>query len=110
FYHWSVRRTFRRACREFGPTVIYAPWIYPDGWAAIKLAREAGLPVVLKAHGSDVLLLDQNPGRRAGTVEALQRADGLVAVSRDLAETMISLGANPTRVRVVYNGLETHLF
>lgn len=110
FYYWSVKRTFHRVLKEFKPTIVYAPWIYPDGWAAIKLAREAGLPVVLKAHGSDVLLLDQNPGRRAGTVEALKSADGIVAVSQDLAENMIALGANPERVRVIYCGVEKHLF
>ena len=110
FYYWSVRNEFRRLCREFKPTIIYTPWIYPDGWAAVKLARLAGLPVVLKALGSDVLLLNQHPGRRAGTVDALKSANGLVAVSRDLAEKAIALGANPDRVRVIYCGVERDLF
>lgn len=110
FFYWSVRRTFRRVLEEFEPTIVYAPWVYPDGWAAIRLAREAGLPVVLQALGSDVLLMDQNPGRRAGTVEALRSADGIVAVSQNLADRMMGLGTNPERIRVVYNGLERQLF
>lgn len=109
-YYWSVKRTFQRVLREFKPTIVYAPWIYPDGWAAIKLARESGLPVVLKAHGSDVLLVDKHPGRRAGTVEALRSADGVVAVSQDLAHHMVAMGAHPDRVRVIYCGVERHLF
>lgn len=110
FFYWSVRSAFRRVVREFEPTIVYAPWVYPDGWAAIQLAREAGLPVVLKAHGSDVLLLDQHPSRQAGTVEALRSADGIIAVSQNLADRMIDLGADPERVRVVYNGLDKTLF
>jgi glycosyltransferase involved in cell wall biosynthesis len=110
FFYWSVRRTFRRVCEEFEPTIVYAPWVYPDGWAAIQLAREAGLPVVIKAHGSDVLLLGKNPEKRSGTVEALKSADGMVAVSCDLRDQMVRLGADSERIRVIYNGLEESLF
>jgi glycosyltransferase involved in cell wall biosynthesis len=110
FFRRSVRGTFRRVVKEFAPTIVFAPWVYPDGWAAIQLAREAGLPVVLKAHGSDVLLLDEHPARRSGTIAAVRSADGVVAVSQDLADNIVSLGAEPERVRVVYNGLDKTLF
>lgn len=110
FFYWSVRSTFRRVLREFEPSIVYAPWVYPDGWAAIRLAREAGLPVVLQALGSDVLLLGQHPRRRAGTVQALKTADGVAAVSRNLADKMIALGADKDRVRVIYSGVDTGSF
>src|SRR5436190_614357 len=50
FYLRSVRKTFARAVREFRPDVVLGCWAYPDGWAAVKLGHEAGLPVVLKVH------------------------------------------------------------
>jgi glycosyltransferase involved in cell wall biosynthesis len=109
-FYWSIRKAFRRACREFRPTIVYAPWIYPDGWAAVKLAQEVGLPVVLKAHGSDVLSLHKQEGRRAGTLEALRLAQGIVAVSKDLAARIIELGANRQSTRVIYDGIEPLLF
>jgi glycosyltransferase involved in cell wall biosynthesis len=109
-FYRSVRRTFRRVAREFKPTLIFAPWIYPDGWAALKLAREIGLPVVLKTHGSDLLLLKEHPSRKAGTVEALRGADGVIAVSQHLAEAAMGLGADEDKVRVVYNALDGELF
>jgi glycosyltransferase involved in cell wall biosynthesis len=110
FFLRSVRGTFRRVVKEFAPTIVFAPWVYPDGWAAVQLAREAGLPVVLKAHGSDVLLLNEHPARRNGTIAALRSADGVVAVSQNLADNIVSLGAKPEQVRVVYNGLDKLLF
>jgi glycosyltransferase involved in cell wall biosynthesis len=109
-YLWSIRGAFRQALREFRPDLVFATWAYPDGWAAVDLAHRAGLPVVLKVHGSDILLLDHFPGRRRGTVEALRRADRVVAVSRDLARRVIDLGADPDRVDVVYNGVEETVF
>jgi glycosyltransferase involved in cell wall biosynthesis len=66
--------------------------------------------VVIKVHGSDILTLQQYPSRLQPTVEALQRADGIVAVSQDLANHVIRLGANPARVRVVYDGINEGMF
>lgn len=109
-FYWSIHKPFRKVCREFRPSVVYAPWVYPDGWAAVRLAKELGLPVVLKALGSDVLLLDRHEGRRIGTIHALSSADGIVAVSKDLASRIIGLGASSDSTRVIYDGLEKQLF
>jgi glycosyltransferase involved in cell wall biosynthesis len=106
----SVGPAFARALAEFGPEVVFAPWAYPDGWAAVELSHAAGLPVVIMVHGSDVLRLDLHPGRRQRTIEGLRQADGVVAVSQDLADRVIGLGADPERVRVVYDGVDTELF
>jgi glycosyltransferase involved in cell wall biosynthesis len=64
----------------------------------------------MKVHGSDVLNLDENSGRRRRTIDALCQADGIVAVSQDLAQRVISLGADPQRVQLVYNGIDSRLF
>jgi glycosyltransferase involved in cell wall biosynthesis len=110
FFRESVRSTFRRTLTEFRPDVIYSPWAYPDGWAAVELGHQAGLPVVIKVHGSDVLLLSECPQRKPGTVSALRRADAVIAVSQDLAERVVNLGALPSRVQVIYCGIDPTLF
>lgn len=111
FYRASVRRSFERALGEFRPDLIYTPWAYPDGWASVALGHAAGLPVVLKVHGSDVLVLGRRPDRCRPTSEALQQADAVIAVSRDLADHVIELGADPGRVvHVIYDGIDTDLF
>ena len=106
----SVRGAFRRAVREFAPGVVFAPWAYPDGWAAVRLARRAGLPVVVQVHGSDVKLLDQFPTRRRRTAEALTGADGVIAVSRDLRDRVVGLGVPADRVTVIYDGVDPQVF
>jgi glycosyltransferase involved in cell wall biosynthesis len=110
FYLASVRKTFRRAVREFGPDLVFTPWAYPDGWAAVRLGRAAKLPVVLQVHGSDVLLLDRVPARRRRTEEAVRAADGVVAVSHDLAGHLARMGVEPARVRVIHDGVDRALF
>jgi glycosyltransferase involved in cell wall biosynthesis len=109
-FAWSIRGAFRRAVHTIRPEVVLATWAYPDGWSAVKLAHRARLPVVLKVHGSDIHQLEKHPGRRRGTIEALQQADRVVAVSRDLARRVVELGADPDRVRLIYNGVDGAVF
>jgi glycosyltransferase involved in cell wall biosynthesis len=109
-YMRSIRPAFDRAVREFQPEFILGSWAYPDAWAALKLARAANLPVAVKVHGSDVLVLASLASRRRQTIEALTGADAVIAVSRQLAERTAELGVNPNRLHVVYNGVDTTLF
>src|SRR5262245_29364550 len=106
----SIAGTFRRVVRRFLPEVVFAPWTYPDGWAAVALGHRNGLPVVIKVHGSDLLALDDFPGRLRRTREALAGADAVVTVSRDLERRAARLGADPSRIRVVYDGIDPALF
>jgi glycosyltransferase involved in cell wall biosynthesis len=110
WFQASVGPTFRRHVAEFRPDLIFATWAYPDGWAAVRLARRAGLPVVIQVHGSDVLVLARHPKRRRLTFDALRAADGVIAVSSDLARRAIEEGVPPDRVRVVYGGIDADVF
>lgn len=109
-YRWSIRAAFERALQEFQPSIVYSAWAYPDGWAATELAREAGLPSVVKVHGSDILTLLRSAARRRQTIAGLKAADAVVAVSRDLRNRVIDLGVEPRRVHVVYDGINRDLF
>ena len=110
FFRKSVAQTFDRVVKEFSPDIVLAPWAYPDGWAGVRLGKRYGLPVVVKCHGSDVLLLDENPSRRRPTQEAVRSADGVIAVSRHLAAHLQKLGVAPQRIRVVVDGVDRQLF
>ena len=110
FFRRSVQSTFSRALRDFQPDVVFAPWIYPDGWAAVELGHSVGLPVVLKAYGSDIRVLRHYRGRKRRTIEALQRADALVAVSQELATQMMLPGVSPEKIHVAYSGVDAELF
>jgi len=110
FYARSIRACFHRSVREFAPDIVLASWAYPDGWAAVQLAREAALPVAIKVHGSDLLSPHPGSARFQRTVEALQRADAVIAVGRHLRDHALSMGADPARVHIVRSGLDTDLF
>jgi teichuronic acid biosynthesis glycosyltransferase TuaC len=76
----AVRRVARcRAWRRHRGQVdvVLGSWAYPDGFAAVLLARALGVPAVVKLHGSDINVMAQEPGpRAAGRVGAAARRRG----------------------------------
>lgn len=110
---WSYGRALERVVQSmkprFAPDVIFATWAYPDVYAAVRVGRVLGIPVVGKVTGSDVNVLPSlGLGKRIR--EALRGADRIVAVSEDLRAKAIDLGARPERAVVVENGLDLERF
>jgi len=90
--------------------VVLGSWAYPDGFAAILLARLLGVPAVVKLHGSDINVIARIPGPRRLMQWLLPRAARVVAVSRALADEVAALGFPRERVAVVMNGIDAELF
>ncbi|HXU65423.1 MAG TPA: glycosyltransferase family 4 protein [Polyangia bacterium] len=90
--------------------VVLGCWAFPDGLAAIMLARLLGAAAAVKVHGSDLNVLPRDPKLRALMRWGLPRADRLIAVSRPLGERAVELGVPRDRVEVVANGIDRDLF
>lgn len=99
-----------RRLRAAGYDCMLVSWAYPDAAAAGWLARRLGIPYVVKVHGSDLNVQANYPLRRRQIRSALRGAGAVVAVSRALADKAIAIGADPARVHVVYNGVDSTLF
>ncbi|REF36556.1 glycosyltransferase [Thermasporomyces composti] len=93
--------------RPVQPTVVEAHIAYPTGPLAWPLAVRLGAPLVLFAHGSDVLRLpDRSPVDRALCRFVFGRASLVVANSTFLAgEVERRLGVPPERVALVSPGI-----
>jgi glycosyltransferase involved in cell wall biosynthesis len=107
----AAKRTLARLTAEsFEFDMIDAHYLYPDGVAAVWLARDHGVPVVLTARGSDTSLLPHYriPGRLIRA--AIAEADALIAVSAALKEGLVALGAAPEKVTVLRNGVDLDAF
>ncbi|MRR38727.1 glycosyltransferase family 4 protein, partial [bacterium] len=94
---------------RFRPQVILSYWVYPYGYAALKVGRRLGVPVVVGSRGSDLLRIPDRISRMF-TVRTLRQADGVLTVTEELRHTAVRLGANEQRVHVVTNGCNTSIF
>lgn len=90
--------------------VIHAEFHFPDAAAAARLAREAELPMSVKALGSDVHLCGRRGAARRAMLAAAANAGGVLAVSESLRRDLIAMGVAQGSVRVHYTGVDLKLF
>ncbi len=99
----------RRLRKRFAFDVIDAHFGYPEGAAALRLARRLGVPFTVTLRGVE-LIHARSPRRRAQMAEAFPHAAAVIAVSSELRDLAVSLGADPGRAAVIGNGVDTGVF
>nr|WP_299191963.1 glycosyltransferase [uncultured Erythrobacter sp.] len=90
--------------------VLDAQFFFPDGPAAAWIARKIGVPLSLKARGSDITYWGGFDFAREQMLEAAECADGILAVSAALAGEMAEIGMPRDKIRVHYTGLDRDRF
>ncbi len=100
----------RRLHHEKSFDCIDAHFVYPDGFAAVRLGKHLGLPVVVSARGTDINVYPSFRLIRPMLRWTLTNAAGAVAVSADLKNKMIALGIPEAKIRVIANGVDTERF
>jgi teichuronic acid biosynthesis glycosyltransferase TuaC len=105
-----LRPLLRRLRRRFPFDVIAAQYFWPDGPAAMRLARDLGVPFSIKARGPDLRGPARRPRVRPQLTAAARAAGGLLSVSGGLKEEMIGLGMARERIEIHYTGADRRLF
>lgn len=100
----------RRLHREKPFHCIDAHFLYPDGFAAVRLGRKLGPPVVVSARGTDINLYPSFRLIRPMLRWTLTNAAGVIAVSADLKNKMIALGVPESKIQVIPNGVDAERF
>lgn len=103
---WPRLRQLRRAGRL---DVIDAHFGYPDGYAAGLLGRWLGVPVTITLRGTESRHAN-DPALRPLLAAGLRRADRVFSVSESLRQVALKLGVDPSRTRVVGNGVDITRF
>jgi len=106
---WVAAQRLAPRVRRFAPDVVLAYWVYPDGNAALRVARSLGVPCVIGALGSDIHVQSGLNARQ--TRATIAGADALLTVSEAMRLTAIaSFGARPERTHTIINGFNTGVF
>ncbi|MEZ5679977.1 MAG: glycosyltransferase [Erythrobacter sp.] len=90
--------------------LVDAQFFYPDGPAAMLIARELGLPFSVKARGADVHYWGARSYGRTALLDTADAAAGMLAVCDALAEDMATLGMDRGKITTHYTGLDRDLF
>lgn len=107
----SVWKRAREICQDRNVAVMF---VHSHAFAVLvaqRIRKEFGVPFVLVVHGD---IHDRPPGTYDARLTAFYRwvtpiayrsADRVLAISQDVAEAATRHGADPSRVRVVPNGI-----
>lgn len=106
---WMAARTLLPHVRAFAPDVVFGCFLYPEGFAALRIGRRLGTPVVVKSIGSDLNRLG-DPFSAQRTRAVLKQADAILTVSDDLRMKAIAMGAPAATTKAVLNGCNLSIF
>lgn len=90
--------------------LIDAQFFYPDGPAAVRIAKALGLPSSIKARGADIHHWGTARGTAGQVLAAGKAASGLLAVSAGLADDMAALGMDHHRITLHRTGIDRSVF
>jgi glycosyltransferase involved in cell wall biosynthesis len=90
--------------------ILFASWAFPEAVAASWLSKIYRSKFFFKVHGSDINLHAKFPARAKQIVSASKNASGIISVSQDLKNKMISIGVAEDIITVIYNGVDHDKF
>jgi teichuronic acid biosynthesis glycosyltransferase TuaC len=100
----------RRLHAEQPFDLIDSQFFWPDGPAAMRVARALGLPLSIKARGADIHYWGAKQGVADQLREAALAANGLLAVSGGLADDIAALGVPREKITIHRTGLDRSVF
>lgn len=107
----SAMPTIRRLQAEgYDFDAIDAHYFYPDGVAAVLLARKLGKPVAITARGTDINLIPAHAIPRQLIRWAGKRATAMITVCEALRKSMMDLGIDGQRITTLRNGVDLERF
>jgi len=87
--------------------VVHGHTLIPDGYAAVRIGRRIGVPVVCTSHGSDGNVYPQSMfAYRKFAQEVVSQADQVIAVSDALRKDLYSLALPKRLIRIIPNSVD----
>lgn len=88
--YFARMRAARRTIRSIGPDVLHAHWLTSYGLLALAVDRRA-LPLVVTAHGDDVLIAPRHPALRRIVQRVLRAAQLITVPGEPMREAVVEL-------------------
>lgn len=107
---YAAKRDLVSSYGTWMPDIVDGHFAFPDGYAAVKLARYLKCPSMITCHGSDLRLYPELPIAGRMLKWALHNASRVISVSTDLKRKSIELGCSESRAIFLPNGVDPDKF
>jgi len=108
-YFRGLLRRVRQICLSGPPDLLDAHFAWPDGVGVSLLARQLETPYTITLRGTINPRYRKNRFR-SQLSRALREAAAVISLSKPMALIAAELGACPSRIHVIPNGVDTSLF
>jgi len=106
-YVASFKTAIFEEVNSWKPDIIHAQHLWTTAYVASKLS----IPYVATAHGTDLMGFRWYEEWRAMALEGAAKANGIIAVSGEVARDTVDLYEVPKdRVHTIWNGFDTEIF
>jgi len=109
-YKFAVNKVLTQTLKKTSFDIVDLHWTYPDLPAGSYLAKQIKKPFLVTLRGMEAFYQGEGKLRENYIKVNLIKADRIVALSEELKNTSILLGADPSRHCVIRNGVDTQLF
>jgi glycosyltransferase involved in cell wall biosynthesis len=112
FYFLSILSYIKNIQKEFDFDIIDAHFLYPDGFAAILIAKVLNKPVVVSGRGKDASYNGylRSPIIRTLIIAALKCADRIITVAASLKNELVRFNIPENKIVVIPNGVDNKKF
>lgn len=94
---------------KFSPDRILSYWLYPEGYAAVGMGQQLGVPVVIGSRGFDLSRIT-DPFTYLMTKKAMQQSSLVLTVSEELRQRAIRMGIGSEKILMIHNGCDRKIF
>ena len=102
---WSIKGRLMKIVEEFQPDVVYAHHTVPNGYFALRIHRQTGIPFVVTDHETgEISACEVLPARRAVYEKVIRAASRMVSVSESMSREMLRV-LPESKTIVIHNGV-----
>lgn len=105
-YEGAFRAAIEDEIAAFDPDVIHCGHI----WLQASYAADYGIPLIITAHGTDLIGFQKSERFREQARKAFDTADAIITISKDSTALVNKLFGEPEKVHLVRNGYDPTVF
>lgn len=108
-YYKSIAKQVAGLIEKNNIDLIDVHFAYPDGFAAMLLAKKLGLPFCVTLRGTE-LPYSKSFYRRWQMRWVFKKSAKIISVSQSLSRLAVQTGASPEKIKIIPNGINTNIF
>jgi len=108
--YFGIARCLKRLHSRNHFQAVNSHWLYPDSAAVERAAHDLGIPHIATGMGCDVNHDIYDPAKRSSLLALLKSVMAVTVKAESLKQVLINNGANPAKISVIPNGVDTTKF